>query len=335
MFGVDALAAHPAPETRVVETAVAYFPYPVQDFLLPVGEVSSQPVLEERRDCVRQPNGCVSGGFRSGIGGGAEYLRQFVIRKSGDHGRDEDAHRDSRLREAGDRGKSPLRAGRARLHPAAQVVIERRQGDGYGGGIAPRKLLQQVYIPRDQKVLRNDTDRVSEFRKHFEAAAGESEFLLYRLVAVGGDAQGDGSRSPLLRGEFTPQEFGRVFFDHDPRLEIQPSRHAEIFVVGTGEAIYATMTASPVRVDARVEADIRASVRRDDGFRSVAIVDCFRLWFLTFFGVEVVEVGRVCFDFDALEAVLRVARRSASGYVSGFHELSLTGCSSLSNSVLR
>jgi hypothetical protein len=66
------------------------------------------------------------------------------------------------------------------------------------------------------------------------------------------------------------------------------------------------MTASPVRVDACVEADVGAVVAGDDGARVVAQVDGLGAWLLS---LELVEVR---LDLDLLEAVLRVARRPAA-----------------------
>ena len=57
------------------------------------------------------------------------------------------------------------------------------------------------------------------------------------------------------------QQLGGVLFDQDPALEIQPRREAEIFVVRAGKAVDATVTASPVRVDARIETDVGLSLR--------------------------------------------------------------------------
>src|ERR671917_2301721 len=45
-------------------------------------------------------------------------------------------------------------------------------------------------------------------------------------------------------------------------------------------AIGATMTASPVRVDARVEADVGAVVAGDDGARVITQVNGLRTWFV-------------------------------------------------------
>ncbi len=69
------------------------------------------------------------------------------------------------------------------------------------------------------------------------------------------------------------------------------------------------MRASPVRVYARVEADIGAVVRRYYGSRRVPEIYRLglRLSVLEFVGL--VEMVEVRLDFDPLESVLRVARR--------------------------
>jgi hypothetical protein len=70
------------------------------------------------------------------------------------------------------------------------------------------------------------------------------------------------------------------------------------------------MTASPVRVDAGVEADVRAVVARDDGTGMVTEVDGLGGWLLA--GFSGVGIHR-----DPLEAVLRVARSTAAGDATG------------------
>lgn len=71
------------------------------------------------------------------------------------------------------------------------------------------------------------------------------------------------------------------------------------------------MTASPVRVDAGVEADVRAVVAGDDGAGVVAQVDGLGWWLLAWY-------GGVGLNLDPLEAVLRVARRAAPGDASWY-----------------
>ena len=118
------------------------------------------------------------------------------------------------------------------------------------------------------------------------------------------------------------QQRGGVFFDQDPALEIQPRREAEIFVVRAGEAVDAAMTASPVRVDARVEADVGAVVAGNDRTGSVAQVDRLRTRLL---GVRPLVLR---LDLDPLEAILGITRRPATDDASPiplwfFHRLIL------------
>src|SRR5215217_5493066 len=66
------------------------------------------------------------------------------------------------------------------------------------------------------------------------------------------------------------------------------------------------MTASPVRVDARVEADVGAVVAGDDGARVIPEVDGLGTRCISF------ELAGVRLDLDPLEAVLRVADSTAT-----------------------
>src|SRR5919112_699159 len=120
------------------------------------------------------------------------------------------------------------------------------------------------------------------------------------------------------------QQLGGVLFNQDPALKIQPRREAEVFVVRAGEAVDAAMAASPVRVDARVEADVGAVVAGDDRTRGVTQVDRLRsrLYSIRPLGLRL--------DLDPLEAILGIVRRPATDDASSIplrllHRLILTG----------
>src|SRR3712207_8687654 len=51
------------------------------------------------------------------------------------------------------------------------------------GGV-PGELGEEVRVPRDEVILRDDYDRVAELRQDFKAAAREPELLLDGLVGV-------------------------------------------------------------------------------------------------------------------------------------------------------
>src|SRR5918998_3226130 len=129
-------------------------------------------------------------------------------------------------------------------------------------------------------VLRHYDDRVSESREDFQAPARDPELPLHGLVGIGHPAHREHLRLPPRRGQLSAQELGRVLLDEHLALEIQPGREAEVLVRGTGVAVRAAMRASPVRVDAGVEADVGAVVGGDYGAGVVAQVDGLGSWYV-------------------------------------------------------
>ena len=86
-----------------------------------------------------------------------------------------------------------------------------------------------------------------------------------RLIRIGDAADRDHLRLPSRRGQFTPQQCRRVLFHQDLRFEIESRREAEIFMIGPGKTINATVLASAIRIDAGIESDVGTVVVVDDG----------------------------------------------------------------------
>lgn len=94
-------------------------------------------------------------------------------------------------------------------------------------------------------------------------------------------------------------------FHQDLALEIQTRREAQVFVRRTSKAINASMTASPVRVDAGVEADVRTVVAGDDRTGDVTQVDRLRAGLL-------VRLSGLRLDLYPAETILGIACRLAT-----------------------
>src|SRR5262249_33586874 len=102
-------------------------------------------------------------------------------------------------------------------------------------------------------VLGDDHDRIPKLHEHFETAARELELALDRLIAIGDAAYRNELRLPLWRRELLSQKLRRVFLDQYLCLEVQPGGKAQIFVIGSGVAVDASVLAPAIRVDAGVE----------------------------------------------------------------------------------
>src|SRR6185436_14516496 len=86
---------------------------------------------------------------------------------------------------------------------------------------------------------------------------------------IGDTADGDGLRLPSRRHQLFAEQFRRVFLHENSGLEIEAGREPEILVIWTCEAVNASVFASAVGIDARIEADVRAVVVGNDGSRDV------------------------------------------------------------------
>ena len=128
---------------------------------------------------------------------------------------------------------------RPRLHPLRQLAVEGRHRKTDQRRVVTRQVGEEVGVAPHQRVLGDDRHRVAELRQHREAPPGQLQLPLDGLVAVGDAAHGDHLRRPARRGQLCAQQLRRVLLDHDPGLEVETRREAEVLVGGTGEAVVA------------------------------------------------------------------------------------------------
>ena len=83
----------------------------------------------------------------------------------------------------------------------------------YSGQLQPAVRLGQI----QHHLL----ESVADLNEHFQAAPGELQATLHRLIRVGHAADGYRLGFPTPGGKLAPQEFRRVFLHHDLRLEIE------------------------------------------------------------------------------------------------------------------
>jgi len=99
------------------------------------------------------------------------------------------------------------------------------------------QLAQQVQVAHHQGVLGDNRNRIAELGQHRQAAAGELQLPLNRLVAIGHTAHRQFLRFPLGGGEFPAQQLGRILLHHNPGLKIEPGGESEVFVKWAGIAV--------------------------------------------------------------------------------------------------
>ena len=128
------------------------------------------------------------------------------------------------------------RAG-AGLHDARQRRIEGRDADvdvhQPGGG----QRGEQIEIARDQRVFRDDADRLPRCERHFQALPREAKFALGGLVAIGHARECYGFGLPRRPGEKLAEQCRGIVLDQNFRLEIQPGVEPQILVRWPGVAI--------------------------------------------------------------------------------------------------
>ena len=170
-----------------------------------------------------------------------------------------------------------------------------------------RQFRKQIDVPGDQKVFRDNGDRIAELGEHFKTPARQLQFSLRGLVAIGHAAHGDDLRPPLWRRQFVAQELRRVLLHHDFGFEIQAGGKAQILVERPGVAVNTAMLATPVRIHARFKSDVGTVIAGDD--RAGAVLEELRARQRIFLGIPI----RVAFEMNRFEPVGRVHRRAAGG----------------------
>ena len=79
----------------------------------------------------------------------------------------------------------------ARLQAARELRVERGDRDEDDGGLELRERAEKVGVARDEVVLRDDANRISEFEEHLQAGAREAQPALDGLVAISDAGKAD------------------------------------------------------------------------------------------------------------------------------------------------
>ena len=199
-----------------------------------------------------------------GVARGLQHALDLVVGEPRDHRREHHAHRHARPGERRDGGEPPRRRRRPGLQPPRQPRVERRHRHAHAHQPARRHLPEQIQVALHKAALRGQRRRVPPVAQHLEHLPGDVPVALRRLVGVGDRPDGDRRGPVARRGELALQRPGRAGPRHEPRLEVEPRREAQIGVRGPGVAVDAAVLAPPIRVHRAVEAQVGRGVARQD-----------------------------------------------------------------------
>lgn len=318
MLGERALASVSDEVARVVEVAPVHLADEGFDFGGAIGKVALEPFEEEVFYLVGEAEHDPAGAGCAGGCRGIEEGGDLAIVDAGDDRRGHDGDGDSGARDFADGLKAVARAGGAGLHDRGEIVLEAGDADRDVDGAVLVQALEQVEIAQDEFVLGDDADGLAALGHHFEAAAGDAEFALDGLVAIGDAGHRDRFAPPAFFGEFAAEEFGRIVLGEDDGLEVEAARHAEVFVSGAGVAVDAAVLATPVGVDGPLHREVGGIDGVDEGFGAVGENARFDLFAAGGFGVHLIEVFAQDVEADGFEAVAGVdAGAAATGGTCG------------------
>ena len=323
--GEDARAAVARPEAGVVQASAAERADAVEHLVAALGDVALEPFDEELLHAVGQAKQRIRRVGRARLGRRLQDRRDLVFREPGKDGPHHDADGDTGSSQRRDGLESQVGAGCPGLQPALERAIEGRDRDGDRSAFETCELREEVGVARDAPALRDDLYRVPELEEDLEAAAGDLERPLDRLIGVRHPRKRDDLGRPALGSQRAPQESGSAFLHEDLRLEIEPSGEAQILVGGPREAVDAAVLAAPIGVHAGVEAHVWAVVSSDGAARGVAAVAGGGMG-----GALLVRIRRTDVDPELLprgealgfEAAAGVAPRAAA-FGCGFHEANI------------
>ena len=196
---------------------------------------------------------------RSGGQAGGGHLLELGrgVRESRDDRRDEDTGGYPGVVEPADRLHPLTRMGRARLGELPDRRIQSPDGEIAAHLGASRGGDQTVEVAQDQGGLGQDGERVPHLRQGVDDAAGQVVLPLRPLIRVGVRPHGDDVPGPPGGADLGADALDGVDLDHERPLEVLAYPESQVLVGGTGEAVRAGVTATPVGVDGVPKGDGR------------------------------------------------------------------------------
>ena len=167
--------------------------------------------------------------------------------------RDQDAAGDALTVQLGDRLDPLARMRRVRLARPPGPLVERRNREirREAGNLVD--LLHEVEVAEQQRRLREHRRRRARVAHRLPDARHQLVAPLDPLVRIGVGPERDVLVLPRRPHQLRACDLGDVHLDDDLLLEVPVRVEVEVGVGGAGEAIEASMAASPVRIDRPAE----------------------------------------------------------------------------------
>ena len=155
----------------------------------------------------------------------------------------------------------PPRRGDVRLDRARHVLVAEGDADGHAARGASRcELLEHVEVALDERRLGDDAHRVAVLGADLEAAAGQPQRRLERLVAVGDAAEHHQLALPRRLSNASRSSSGARRLTTILVSKSVPAPKPRYSCAGPRVAVGAGVHAAAVRVDAEAEAEVGAVV---------------------------------------------------------------------------
>ena len=153
------------------------------------GGVDREPFPEKVLYFVWQAQQRPTGVARAGARGGLEHGFHLVVVERRNRRRKHRAGGDAGAGERLDRPQPPVRRRGARLKPAGEVAVQRRDADEHGAQVFFGHGREQVEVALHQRGFGDDGERVFVRGQYLQNLARDAQFALDRLVRIGIAAQ--------------------------------------------------------------------------------------------------------------------------------------------------
>ena len=207
--------------------------------------------------------------WRAPARGGLEHGFHLVVVERRNRRRKHRAGGDAGAGERLDRPQPPVRRRGARLKPAGEVAVQRRDADEHGAQVFFGHGREQVEVALHQRGFGDDGERVFVRGQYLQNLARDAQFALDRLVRIGIAAQRNRADPVARVAQFLFQQPRRLRLGDQTCLEIEARRQAEVGMARARITVDTAVLATAIRIDGLRERDVGRVVARDDRARGI------------------------------------------------------------------
>ena len=190
--------------------------------LIAIGAFAQEPVAEQRRYFVREPQQDEARLLRAMVRRRFQDPLQFAVRERRNDGSDHHRNRNSGLVEAS-QGVEPLLWGRGpRFHRAAELPVQRGDRERHLRQVPFSHARENVCVPLHQRRLCHDGHGVIVAVEHLEDLAHELVAAFDRLIGVGIGADGDRAGHIARTCQLTLEQFRGIRLCEQAAFEVEP-----------------------------------------------------------------------------------------------------------------